>query len=135
MKTPDTSIESVMAEMQLQAKQEKEKFAGQVSKHPPLWTSFASAEEIDAQIAAEERRRDERRARSQEAARLPEITPMDILFCLATEPQKRDFIVSDYVPAGAVGLVIGTGATSKSYLILQLGMAVACGRSITLRWY
>lgn len=63
-------------------------------------------------------------------ASLPDFLPMDILSCLGTLPPKREFIVEGYIPAGACGLGIGTGNVGKSFLMLLVSMAVACGRSI-----
>jgi hypothetical protein len=132
----DSSIEYLVQTMQLQTKQEQDTY-GQPAEGPPgkgedpppefygpqgeLWDMAKPLKSANGREAANPQ---------QHAESLPSIDWMDILLCLATEPQKRDFIVSGYVPAGAAGLLIGTGSTGKSYLALLLCMGIACGRSI-----
>lgn len=58
-----------------------------------------------------------------------DIEPLDIAWCLRTPPPEKAFHVRPYIPAGCAGVLSGTGAVGKSFLSLQLCVALACGRS------
>ena len=60
----------------------------------------------------------------------PELTPLNIRECLLGSPSPRQFLIRDYIPAGACGIFNGTGGTAKSYLSLVLSVALASGRTI-----
>jgi hypothetical protein len=53
---------------------------------------------------------------------------IDVLDAFNKEPEPLDFILPSGFLAGTVGLAFGAGCGGKSYLNLELGMAVAGGR-------
>ena len=58
------------------------------------------------------------------------LSPLSISAALESPPERRAFVVQEYIPCGTVGLLTGTGGLGKSYLILILAIAVATGRHV-----
>ena len=46
----------------------------------------------------------------------------------AAKRQRRDWMIRDWLPAGTIGMLTGTGAAGKSLLALQLAMSLAAGQ-------
>ena len=61
---------------------------------------------------------------------MPTVVPLKIKRCIQEDPPLRKFYAKYYLPAGTVGIVNGTGATGKSYLLLLKCVALSLGRSI-----
>ena len=60
---------------------------------------------------------------------MPELTRLDVLNCLRTDPPPLDMVIPGMV-AGTVGLLVGMGSAGKSMLAIQIGISVACGRDV-----
>ena len=58
------------------------------------------------------------------------VEPIDVLHSLDVQPPQKKFIVRGYVPHEATGLLVGTGGTGKSYMILIMAAAIASGKII-----
>jgi hypothetical protein len=58
-----------------------------------------------------------------------DIEPLDIAWCLRNPAPEKRFHARPHIPSGCVGVLSGTGAVGKSFLSLQLCVALACGRS------
>ncbi len=139
----EDDLEAIKAEMMAVAQQEKTLYGqpaggqpgGEEGPPPPEYYGppndyYPAPDDVAAPSTKPANQRRPAPPPEQPAEEMPVIDPMNISLCLATEPPRRDFIVSGYIPAGSVGLLLGTGATGKSYLNLLMCTAVACGRSI-----
>ena len=60
----------------------------------------------------------------------PSVKPLNILDALDNPRPPRPFLLRGYIPANVAGLLIGTGATGKSFVALTMGTALASGKTI-----
>jgi RecA-family ATPase len=99
--TVETSVDSILAEMQEQTRQEKELHENILSSGPKI----------------------ERKA-------IPQIKPLNVSDALRTNLPPKKSILAGYIYVGTVGMFVGKGGVGKSYMELLMAAAAASGRTI-----